>query len=296
MVQKPVWNHAMRVNHHNSVRMTHPHSNRNVVPIAVLTRSRLVSINAARPVPTAVPQSTMKSPRPVKHVVNKAHLPIRRPINHSTTTKNSNFIKKVTTVKVNQLVLFRVSRVMLKKPQQTSGCSRYMTRNISFLLDFEEINRGYVAFGGNPKCGKITSKDTKCVVLSSDYKLPDENYVLHRVLRENNMYNVDLKNVVHSGDLTCLFAKAVLDESNLWHRRLRHINFKTMNKLVKGNLVRGLPSKIFENNHICVACKRESNIEPFFCEMKGINREFSVVRNPQQNKVVERKNITLEVV
>nr|GEV17294.1 putative ribonuclease H-like domain-containing protein [Tanacetum cinerariifolium] len=64
-------------------------------------------------------------------------------------------------------------------------------------------------------------------------KLPDENYVLLRVPRENNMYNVDLKNVVPSGDLTCLFAKATLDESNLWHRRLGHINFKTMNKLAE---------------------------------------------------------------
>nr|GEY49506.1 reverse transcriptase domain-containing protein [Tanacetum cinerariifolium] len=49
------------------------------------------------------------------------------------------------------------------------------------------------------------------------------------------MYNVDLKYVVPSGDFTCLFAKATLDESNIWHRRLGHINFKTMNKLVKGN-------------------------------------------------------------
>nr|GEV43652.1 reverse transcriptase domain-containing protein [Tanacetum cinerariifolium] len=64
-------------------------------------------------------------------------------------------------------------------------------------------------------------------------KLPDENHVLLRVPRENNLYNVDLKNVVFSGDLTCLFAKATLDESNLWHKRLGHINFKTMNKLVK---------------------------------------------------------------
>nr|GEV69625.1 hypothetical protein [Tanacetum cinerariifolium] len=87
-----------------------------------------------------------------------------------------------------------------------------MTRNISYLSDFEEINRVYVAFGGNPKGGKITVKDTECVVLSSDFKLPDENHVLLRVLRENNMYNVDLKNVVPSGDLTCLFAKATLDE------------------------------------------------------------------------------------
>ncbi|GJT60167.1 putative ribonuclease H-like domain-containing protein [Tanacetum coccineum] len=64
------------------------------------------------------------------------------------------------------------------------------------------------------------------------------------------MYNFDLKNVVPLGGLTCLFAKATIDESNLWHKRLGHI--KTVNKLVRGNLVRGLPSKLFENDHICV--------------------------------------------
>ncbi|GJS07495.1 ribonuclease H-like domain-containing protein [Tanacetum coccineum] len=58
------------------------------------------------------------------------------------------------------------------------------------------------------------------------------------------------------GGLTCLFAKATLDESNLWHRRLGHINFKTLNKLARGNFVRGLPSKIYENNHTCVACQK----------------------------------------
>nr|GEZ29096.1 putative ribonuclease H-like domain-containing protein [Tanacetum cinerariifolium] len=146
---------------------------------------------------------------------------------------------------------------------------------MSYLSDFEEINGGYVAFGRNPKGGKITRKvktrtgkldfdvvyfvkelkfnlfsvsqmcdkkhsvlftDTKCIILSSDFKILDENHVLLRVPRENNMYNVDLKNIIPSGDLTCLFAKATLDESNLWHRRLGHINSKTMNKLVKNPL------------------------------------------------------------
>nr|GEZ11153.1 hypothetical protein [Tanacetum cinerariifolium] len=46
------------------------------------------------------------------------------------------------------------------------------------------------------------------------------------------MYNIDLRNVAPSGGLTCLFTKATLDESNLWHRRLGHINFKTMNILM----------------------------------------------------------------
>ncbi|GKB24858.1 putative ribonuclease H-like domain-containing protein [Tanacetum coccineum] len=170
-----------------------------------------------------------------------------------------------------------------------------MTRNKSYLSDYEEIDGGFVAFKGDPKGDKITGKgkittgkldfkdvyfvkelkfnlfsvsqmcdkknnvlftDTVCVVLSPDFKLLDENHVLLRVPKKDNMYIVDLKNIVPSGGLTCLFAKAILDESNLWHRRLGHINFKTMNKLVRGNLVRGLPSKNFENYHTCVACQK----------------------------------------
>ncbi|GJS99622.1 ribonuclease H-like domain-containing protein [Tanacetum coccineum] len=88
------------------------------------------------------------------------------------------------------------------------------------------------------KKNNVLFNDTECIVLSPNFKLIDESQVLLRVPRKNNMYSVDLKNIVPKGGLTCLFAKATSDESKLWHRRLRHINFKTMNKLIKGNLVR----------------------------------------------------------
>ncbi|GKE11440.1 ribonuclease H-like domain-containing protein, partial [Tanacetum coccineum] len=78
--------------------------------------------------------------------------------------------------------------------------------------------------------------------------------VLLKVPRKNNMYSVDMKNIVPKESLTCLVAKATLDESMLWHRRLGHVNFKTINKLVKDNLVKGLPIKRFENDQTCVAC------------------------------------------
>ncbi|GJX98647.1 putative ribonuclease H-like domain-containing protein [Tanacetum coccineum] len=176
-----------------------------------------------------------------------------------------------------------------------SGCSRHMTRNMSYLIDYEKIDGGYVAFGGNPKGGKITGRctiktsnldfknvyfvkeinfnlfsvsqmrdkknsvlfnDTECIVLSPNFKLTDESQVLLKVPRKNNMYSVDLKIIVPKGGLTCLFAKDIFDESELWHRRLEDINFKTINKLVKGNLVRGLPSKNFKNNQTVVACQK----------------------------------------
>ncbi|GKB56112.1 putative ribonuclease H-like domain-containing protein [Tanacetum coccineum] len=77
--------------------------------------------------------------------------------------------------------------------------------------------------------------------------------------RKDNMYSFDMKNIVPKESLTCLVAKATSDESMLWHRRLGHINFKNINKLVKDNLVkdnlvRGLPTKHFENDQTYVAC------------------------------------------
>nr|GEZ62788.1 ribonuclease H-like domain-containing protein [Tanacetum cinerariifolium]GEZ62818.1 ribonuclease H-like domain-containing protein [Tanacetum cinerariifolium] len=77
-----------------------------------------------------------------------------------------------------------------------------------------------------------------------------------KIPRQHSMYSFNLKNIDPSGDLACLFAKSLIDESNKWHRRLGHVKFKNLNKLVKGNLVRGLPSKIFNNDHTCVACQK----------------------------------------
>ncbi|GKD30984.1 ribonuclease H-like domain-containing protein, partial [Tanacetum coccineum] len=164
-----------------------------------------------------------------------------------------------------------------------SGCSMHMTGNKSFLLDYKELDGGLVAFR-NIKTGNLDFKDvyfvkelkynlisvsqicykknsvlftdTECVVLSLEFKLPDENQAVLRIPRNNNMYSIDLRNIVPTRGLTCLVAKASLGESNLWHRRLGYINFKTLNKLVKGNLVRGFPLKTFENDLSCVACQK----------------------------------------
>ncbi|GJZ91658.1 retrovirus-related pol polyprotein from transposon TNT 1-94 [Tanacetum coccineum] len=174
-----------------------------------------------------------------------------------------------------------------------SGCSRHMTGNIAYLSDFKEFDGGYVTFGGGAHGGRISGKgtlktdsldfkdvyfvnelnfnlfsvsqmcdkknyvlftDTECLVLSPNFKLPDESQILLKIPRKDNMYSFDMKNIVPKESLTCLVAKATSDESMLWHRRLGHINFKNINKLVKDNLVRGLPTKHFENDQTCVAC------------------------------------------
>nr|GEV61277.1 hypothetical protein [Tanacetum cinerariifolium] len=211
----------------------------------VLTRFRLVPLNAARLVTTAVPQTNVNHQRPAKHVVNKPHSPIRMPINHRPAPKNSNFHQKVTTVKPKKVNTVKRTKGNWGNPHQAlkdkgvidDGCSRHMTGNISYLSDFEAINEGYVAFGGNPKGGKITGKGkirTGKLDFDDVYFVKELKFnlfsVSQMVLRENNMYNVDLKNIVPSGDLTYIFAKATLDE--------------------------GLPSKVFENDNATEKIKK----------------------------------------
>ncbi|GJZ47252.1 ribonuclease H-like domain-containing protein, partial [Tanacetum coccineum] len=174
-----------------------------------------------------------------------------------------------------------------------SGCSRHMTGNIAHLSDFKDFDGGYVTFGGGAYGGRITGKgtiktdnldfddvyfvkelkfnlfsvsqmcdkknyvlftDSECLVLSPNFKLPDENQILLKIPRQDNMYSFDMKNIVPKDSLTCLVAKATSEESMLWHRMLGHINFKNIYKLVKENLVRDLPLKRFENDQTCVAC------------------------------------------
>ncbi|GJT23365.1 putative reverse transcriptase domain-containing protein [Tanacetum coccineum] len=162
------------------------------------------------------------------------------------------------------------------------GCSRHMTGNIAYLSDFKEFDGGYVTFRGGAHGGRISGKgtlktdsldfedvyfvnelkfnlfsvsqmcdkknyvlftDTECLVLSPNFKLPDESQILLKIPRKDNMYSFDMKNIVPKETLTCLVAKATSDESMLWHRRLGHINFKNINKLVKDNLQNGVAER-----------------------------------------------------
>ncbi|GJS11651.1 ribonuclease H-like domain-containing protein [Tanacetum coccineum] len=175
-----------------------------------------------------------------------------------------------------------------------------MTGNISYLYEYEPFNGGYVSFGhgggkitgkGTIKTGKLEFEnvnfmkelkynlfsvsqicdnknsilftDSKCLMLGKDFKLVDDTHVLLRTPRQQNMYSIDLKNVVPHKNITCLIAKASVDESMLWHRRCDN-------------------GGEFRNREM-----------DEFCSRKGIKREFSNARIPQQNGVAMRRNRTL---
>nr|GFB42622.1 integrase, catalytic region, zinc finger, CCHC-type, peptidase aspartic, catalytic [Tanacetum cinerariifolium] len=73
--------------------------------------------------------------------------------------------------------------------------------------------------------------------------------------RSLNLYSIAL-NEVASNSLTCLLAKASSSQSWLWHQRLSHLNFATINNLVKNNLVQCLPKMKFKKDHLCSACEQ----------------------------------------
>ncbi|GJS75606.1 putative ribonuclease H-like domain-containing protein [Tanacetum coccineum] len=256
--------------------------------IAVATKSGQVPVNAAkqsspraatsistaRPINTDAPKPKVNDALPITYSYFKAHYqpkavvsaavgngenavkssacwiwrPTGNVIDHNSKDSRSYMLKKFNYVDLQG---------------RRNGCSRHMTGNKSFLTDYQEndgrfelkFNLSSVSQMCDKKNSVLFTKN-ECLVLSPDFKLLDESQVLLKVPRHDNMYSFDLKNIVPLGGLTCLFAKATIDESNLWHRRLGHINFKTMNKLMRGNLIRGLPSKLFENDHTCVTCQK----------------------------------------
>ncbi|GJZ02198.1 ribonuclease H-like domain-containing protein [Tanacetum coccineum] len=155
-----------------------------------------------------------------------------------------------------------------------SGCSSHMTGNKAYLSDYEDYNGGFVAFGSDPKgdelkfnlfsvsqmCDKKNSvlfTKTECLILSPSFKLLDESQVVLRAPRKDDVYNLDLKNIVPSRGL----------ENQLNH------NVK---------IIRCDNGTEFKNHAMNELCAK-----------KGIKREFSVARTLQQNGVAERKNRTL---
>nr|GEU53744.1 hypothetical protein [Tanacetum cinerariifolium] len=232
---------------------------RNFAPTIVLTKSVIVpistarqsstraasAVSAARSINAAASKPLVNVANPRQNALYKSHSLSRRPFYQQTALKNRNLNNNVNTAKGNKVTSVVGNQEI----------------NVVKSSAFWDHDGGYVAFGGGAKGGKITGKGI--------IKTANESQVLLKVPRKNNMYSFDMKNIVPQKDLTCLLANAINDESVLWHRRLGHINFKNINKLVKDNLVRGLPSKRFENDQTYVACLKGKQHKVFFLATKN---------------------------
>ncbi|KAI3702412.1 hypothetical protein L6452_28150 [Arctium lappa] len=73
--------------------------------------------------------------------------------------------------------------------------------------------------------------------------------------RETDLYTINLSDV-QNGKQVCLLSKASMQQSWLWHRCLSHLNFRYINDLVNGKLVKGLPELKYEREHLCATCEK----------------------------------------
>nr|GFA35737.1 hypothetical protein [Tanacetum cinerariifolium] len=162
--------------HKKYAQMTLPNPQRHVIPTAVFTQTKLVPITAVRPVIIVVPKTSVTERRQAKTIVTKTHLPSRRLINRSPSPKASTFPPKVTAVKapmVNVAQRTKTATSLINRspspkastfPPKVTAVKAPMwmlkahDRNMSYLSNFKELNSGYVAFGENPKGGKISGK------------------------------------------------------------------------------------------------------------------------------------------
>nr|GEY29906.1 hypothetical protein [Tanacetum cinerariifolium] len=226
-------------NNKKNASFTHKHPPKHMVPTAVLTQSKPISITAVRPVCAVVPKIMMTRLRHAHSIDTKSKSPIRRHITRSPSPKTSNSPPRVTAAQAPVVSVAKGKKgkwvwrpkcpildhdfktisasIILKWFDYNDALGRsksHMTGSMPYLSDFEELNGGYVAFGGNPKGGKISSKgkiktckldfkvvyfvkelkfnlfsvsqicekknrvlftDTECLVLTPDFKLPDES-------------------------------------------------------------------------------------------------------------------------
>nr|GEX97079.1 ribonuclease H-like domain-containing protein [Tanacetum cinerariifolium] len=245
MVQPPARNHAIRGNHQHYARMTHPNPQRHVVPIAVLTKSKFIPLTSTRQVTTTVPHNHVIRPRPAKTVGTKPHSPPRRTINHRPSPPAINFPPKFTTVKAPKVNGVKgvqgnwvPRRTINHRPSPPA--SNFPPKVTTVKAPKVNGVKGVQGNWGNPQ---HALKD-KGVIDSGCSRHMTGNMSYLTDFKEINGGYVAFCGNPKGGKITCKGKiRTALDESNLWHSRLGHINFKKMNKLVKGDHVRGLPCK-----------------------------------------------------
>ncbi|KAJ9536753.1 hypothetical protein OSB04_un000057 [Centaurea solstitialis] len=187
-----------------------------------------------------------------------------------------------------------------------SGCSRHMTGSKSVLINYREERGPAVTFGGNGKgqtrgYGTLTNGVTtfKRVAyveglmhnLLSISQLCDKNHKVSfskkKCKVKNRRKEVILTGVRHadiyiinmntSTDNFCFVSRASTDMNWLWHKRLSHLNFKTLNQLCINNLVIGLPDYRYTKESLCSACEKGKQTRASFK-----SKQISSISSPLQ--------------
>nr|GEX22462.1 retrovirus-related Pol polyprotein from transposon TNT 1-94 [Tanacetum cinerariifolium] len=252
--------------------------------VAARVKSKSVKKNSKRKVPSRKPIAVdTDTPKPVVTLV------------YSRKPNKSKSTDPVSKSKVVQIVLWYLD----------SGCSKYMTGDLSQLTNFVNKFLGTVKFEnyhvlkimgyGDYQIRNVTflrvyyveglghnlfsvrqlcDSDLKVVFRQHTYFIRNLDGVnLLTESRGNNLYTLSLRDMIASSPI-CLLSKALKTKSWLWHRRLSHMNFGAISHLARQGLVRGLPKLKFKKDHLCSACAMgKSKKKPYKPKSKDTNQE-----------------------
>nr|GEW16427.1 hypothetical protein [Tanacetum cinerariifolium] len=275
----------------------------------------LNGVNSRTKMPIVVPVSN----REPKSTVNKS---VTKPLRRTVASESTNQKPRHTTRKLYEHVSKLVEIILFIVD---SWYSKHMTRILKLLTNFVEKFMGSVKFWndqiapilgyGDLVQGGVTIKRVYYVEglnhnLFSVGQFCDADLEVafrkstcyirglkgHDLLtgsRGTDLYSITLQDT-SSPNPICLTTKATSSQAWLWHRRLSHLNFNTINLLSKNDIVIGLPKLKFIKDHLCSSYTKFLNktLHAYFAS-EGINHQTSIARTPEQNGIVERQNRTL---
>nr|GEX68505.1 reverse transcriptase domain-containing protein [Tanacetum cinerariifolium] len=277
-------------------------------------------VNSRTKMPMVVPISTREPKRIVNQFVAK---PLKRTVASESTNQKPRHTTRKLYEHLVEIILFIVD----------SGCSKHVTGNLKLLTNFVDNFLGSVKFGNDQIVTILGYGDLiqGAVIIKRVYYVEGLNHNLFFVrqfcdadlevaFRKSTCYIRDLKgNDVLTGSRgtylysitlqdtsspnpICLMAKATSSQAWLWHRRLSHLNFDTINLLLSNDIVIGLPKLKFVKDHLCSSLRivqtdkgmefLNKTLHAYFAS-EGINHQTFVARTPKQNGVVKRQNRTL---
>nr|GEU54969.1 putative reverse transcriptase domain-containing protein [Tanacetum cinerariifolium] len=219
--------------------------------------------------------------------------PLAIPLDEIQVNEKLNFIEEPIEIMDREVKGLKQSRIPIVKIVQIclwiidSGCSKHITGNRALLTNFVVKFLGTVRFGNNDfvvivgygdvvirsmtikkvyyveglghnlfSVGQFCNKGLEVAFRKSTCFIRNEDGVdLFTGDRSSNLYNISL-NQVASNSSNSLQAKPSSSQSWLWHQRLSHLSFTTINNLVKNNLVQGLLKLNFKKDHLCSACEQ----------------------------------------
>ncbi|GJW83818.1 putative ribonuclease H-like domain-containing protein, partial [Tanacetum coccineum] len=235
-------NNYNRVNYNYTTKRTHPNAQRNMVPRAVLMKTGLKPFNTARTVNTAHPKSTVFSAKPMSCFPKTAQSTVRRPFQSKTTLSNKRFTHKVNTAKAQAVNTARPQAVNTGRPKAVKTA-----RPNSVVVNAVRVNQENAVKASACWVWRPTKPNSASITLKKHNYIDARGRSKH--MTGNIAYLIIIIKEFDGGYVT--FRGRSSCGRIFW---LGHINFKNINKLVKDNLVRGLPIKRFENDQTCVAC------------------------------------------